>query len=293
MSTLHLPDNIKVHFAGLENMNFVDATSAMGVNYGLYSAFPFVIKRITGKTKSPLIHNVPAILSGRMRHVIQDSGIFSLLFGSFKDLATKKFIYKWYDELVEFTLEHGADVTCVEVDSQAILGVEETWRLRERMRADLPNNRIINVFHIEDEKKGLDRMIEFSDYIAIGSGVTRGKKGIYALSEYIKQRKPDIDIHLLGCTALNVLNKCNFCTSCDSISWKTPLRFGRFDDYHISDLDTQKVMQMAGEEAYNIIRKRASEQSANAFCATIEQHKRWYQKYAGNQDYNELNTLTK
>ena len=39
--------------------------------------------------------------------------------------------------------------------------------LRENERNTFPNNRIINVFHKEDGKKGLERLIEFSDYIAI------------------------------------------------------------------------------------------------------------------------------
>ncbi len=45
---------------------------------------------------------------------------------------------------------------------QAILSA--AWDFRQRMKKDLPNNRIINVFHLEDGMKGLDRMIEFAEY---------------------------------------------------------------------------------------------------------------------------------
>ena len=109
---------------------------------------------------------------------------------------------------------------------------------------------------------------------------------MFEVSSYIKEKDPSTDIHLLGCTALKTIKKCSFCTSCDSISWKSPLRFGVFDDFHISDLDTNKVKQMVGDDTWNAIRENNSEMSTNAACATIEQHKRWYEKYAGNQDYN-------
>ena len=101
------------------------------------------------------------------KHVIQDSGLFTLMFGARKGKKDESLINKWYDALIEFTLAHGMPVTCVEVDCQKVLGVDKAWEFRERMRNDLPNNRIINVFHLEDGQKGLDRLIEFSEYIAI------------------------------------------------------------------------------------------------------------------------------
>lgn len=282
---LHLPDNIKVHFAGIENMNYVNAISAMGINYGLYSAFPFIVNNVVTGRKKTYKTEVPIVLNRRLSHCIQDSGLYSLLFGAYRDKTSRQMIYRWYDELVEFTLTHAQDVTCIEVDAQAIIGVEETWKMRERIKKDLPCNRIINVFHIEDGFKGLDRMIEFSDYIAIGSGVTQNNTYTKALTEYIRNKKPSIDIHLLGCTTLKTIKKCNFCTSCDSITWKSPLRFGRIGDYHIRNLDTSKVKKMVSEDVYNSIRKTNNELSTNAICAAIEQHKRWYILNAGNQDY--------
>lgn len=285
---LHLPDNIKVHFAGVESMSYANAIKQMGVNYALYSAFPFVYKKIFSKNKTITENDllILQMLNDNMSHVIQDSGIFSLLYGSKNDLATKRNIFKWYDALVEWTLEHRANVTVVEVDCQDMLGTEVAWDLRERMRHDLPNHRIINVFHLCDGMKGLDRLIEFSDYIGVGSGVPNNSSySMYEVSSYIKSKNPDIDIHLLGCTTLKTIKKCNFCTSCDSITWKSPLRFGRIGDYHIRNIDSSKVKKMVSEEVYDSIRKTNNELSTNAICAAIEQHKRWYILNAGNQDY--------
>lgn len=285
---LHLPKNIKIHFAGLENDNFINAVTALGVNYGLFSAFPFVFKKLFGKNKklTEVELKTPKILCQRMNHVIQDSGLFSLLYGSKKELATKENIFKWYDALVEYTLEHGSGVTVVEVDCQDVLGVDIAWDLREKLKKDLPNNRIINVFHLSDGLKGLDRLIEFSDYIGVGSGEPGNSSAtMYEVSSYIKEKNESIDIHLLGCTTLKTIKKCSFCTSADSITWKSPLRFGVIGNYHISDLDTDKIKKYFGEDTYNFIRQRNSELSANAMCATIEQHKRWYEINTGEQDY--------
>lgn len=289
MSRLHLPDNIKVHFAGLEGRRFISSVTEMGVQYGLYTAFPYVYKRIFGKTDAVVDcdADVPYVLSRRMKHVIQDSGLFSLLYGKSGHLATKETVFRWYDALVEFTLEHGQDVAVVEIDCQDILGTDLAWDLRERLRRDLPDRRIINVFHLSDGLDGLDRLIEFSDYIGVGSGSPENSSySMYEVSSYIRKRKPDCDIHLLGCTNLSTIRRCSFCTSCDSISWKSPLRFGVIDDYHISDLDTDKVRSLVGERIWDTIALHGKEQSVNAYIMTIEQNKRLYERFAGNQDYS-------
>lgn len=261
----------------------------MGVNYALYSAFPFVYKKIFGKNKEITENElrIPRLLESNMTHIIQDSGLFSLLYGSKQHLADERTVFKWYDALVEWTLEHGKNITCVEIDCQDILGTDVAWDLRERMRRDLPNNRIINVFHLSDGIKGLDRLIEFSDYIGVGSGDPNNSSStMYEVSSYIKEKDASTDIHLLGCTTLKTIKKCSFCTSCDSITWKSPLRFGVIQDYHISNLDPVKVKDMVGEDTWNAIAERNSEASTTALCTTIEQHKRWYEINAGNQDFS-------
>lgn len=297
MEALHLPDNIKVHYAACEVQNQFLGVLNQGVRYGLYTCFPFVDKKVFGKTSAPIMPlrwmenpavDIPQYISKTMKHVIQDSGLFTLMFGSRKDIPkTKETVNKWYDGLVEYTLEHGCPVTCVEVDCQKILGVNEAWEFRERIKKDLPNNRIINVFHLEDGQKGLDRMIEFSDYIAISVPelrIANKKEYVPALAKYIKQRKPSIDIHLLGCTELGLLKKCSFCTSCDSSSWTSPKRYGFIEDYHVGDILQDKVKELVGEDVYNNI-EEYNHSCVGTVCLTIEYLKRKYEIFAGNQDY--------
>lgn len=290
MENLHLPDNIKVHFAGGENSRTAFTLKEMGVSYVLYSAFKEVHKKVYGKKKNETIDENPLFLNNNFKHVIQDSGLFSLLFGALKGQATKEDIYKWYDALVEYTIEHSQKVTCVEVDAQAIIGVDETWNLRERMRRDLPNNRIINVFHLQDGKDGLDRLIEFSDYIAIGAPELRTFnmfQYVYPLAKYVKEKKPEIDIHLLGCTDSKMINRCSWCSSCDSSFYLHPVRYGHLMREKVSGLDKEKIIKMIGEDRFKAINNKAegTEETNLILCASIEKEKRLYEIYAGNQDY--------
>lgn len=297
MVELHLPSNLKVHFAACEVQPQFIGLEQLGVRYGLYTCYPFVERMVFGKGKCPLIaydwqkddpyHKIPRHIIGCMRHTIQDSGLFTLMFGSQKGKKDESLINKWYDKMVEFTLENSSGATCVEVDCQKLLGVEKAWEFRERLRNDIPN-RIINVFHLEDGKRGLDRLIEFSDYIAISVPELRfaGKKDyVYPLAKYIKRKKPSIDIHLLGCTELGLLRKCRFCTSADSTSWIAGKRFGYIEGRHISSIRRDKIMDFIGGDKYKNINKYTNETNTNFLVLSIESLKRKYQKACGDQDY--------
>lgn len=298
---LHCPDNVKVHFAAGEVQNQFIAATTLGVRYSLYTCYPWVERMIFKSPKSPIMplrwqkgedtgRLIPQYINKSSIHTIQDSGLFTLMFGSQKSVQKDEaLLNKWYDGLVRFTIDHGAPVTCVEVDCQKLLGPEKAWEFRERLRRDLPErNRIINVFHLEDGRKGLDRLIEYSDYIAISVPELRfaGKKvNVPNLARYIKSRKPRIDIHLLGCTELGLLNECRFATSADSTSWISGKRFGFLKGRHIRTLSRDAVQGLVGLDAWNIIADYNSPDNTDFLCASIEILKEEYQRAAGNQDY--------
>lgn len=230
--------NIKIHFAGVEQTPVAFCiTKGSDVHYLLYSVFGYIadclgIKATRG---GRTIHSELNYL--RTKHSIMDSGLFTLMFGAHAGKRDEKQIEIWYNTLVEYVLKNKVQSTIVEVDCQKILGVEKAWELRKRMKNDLPNNRQINVFHKEDGQIGLDRMIEFSDYIAISVPELRfmGQKNyVYKLANYIKNKKPDIDIHLLGCTEIKMLKELNFCSTSDSTSWQGLNWYGFIKGHHLS-----------------------------------------------------------
>lgn len=291
-----LGDNLKVHFAGSEQIDFSMIASKAGVKYFLFTCFPFISQQfgikgfpITCKTLFP-----PAEIAKFSQHTIMDSGLFTLMFGAHKGKRDKAFLNQWMDAMIQFVLDNNIKATCVECDCQKVLGVDEAWEFRRRFR-DSISNPIINVFHYEDGNIGLDRLIEFADYIAISVPELRivkpktYKEDVYRLACYIKNRKPDIKIHLLGCTEVKMLERCNFCTTADSTSWQAVNRFGRVLGNHVKTirpevkerckqavLDTMRACSIEPTE------KRIDYYSNYYISACL--HKREYEKAAGSQD---------
>lgn len=286
--------NIKVHFAACEVMNQFYAVEKLGINYGLYTAFPFLERTVLKTKKSPIMpcdlkgpmRTIPVYIASKMKHTIQDSGLFTLMFGRHKGKKEEKLMNAWYDGLVNFTLRNNNESTCVEVDCQKILGVEKAWEYRERLARDIPN-RVINVFHKEDGLKGLDRMIEFSNYIAISVPELRflnQKNSVVGIANYIKNKKPSIDIHLLGCTELKLLKELSFCTSADSTTYIAGKRYGYIKGVHIDRIKKEEVVKLVGKEKYDFINKWNNEKNTNFLCLSIYYLNQQYTKYAGSQD---------
>lgn len=300
-------NNIKVHFAGAEQLAIFECALHAGVNYNLFTVFHFICEKF-GITGFPCIgvkdHTEKIrILKEQMkeqRHTIMDSGLFTLMFGAKAGKRDKAFIERWTDALCQFVIENNLHPTCVEVDCQKVLGVPESWEQRERMRKMLPNHRIINVFHIEDGKKGLDRLIEYSDYIAISVPEMRfvfgtGKKyeeAVIRYANYIKNKKPSIDIHLLGCTSKRLLTVCNFCTSADSTSWESVNRYGQIkcngDAHHISAIRKAHMERISAELEAAFQKRGIAKQKTmshyTAFQIAARCCKRDYTEWAGSQD---------
>jgi hypothetical protein len=290
-----LGSNIKVHFAGAEQIDHALVIHKIPVYYYLFTVFPFIAHKVGIKPFPILVKKlfVPKELEKISKHLIMDSGLFTLMFGSHAGNRDKIFLDQYFSLLINFVLTNKLTCTCVEIDCQKVLGPDAAWEYRYKMRDMLPN-RQINVFHIEDGQNGLDRMIEFSDYIAISVPEIRleklrHKESVYRLACYIKNKKPGIDIHLLGCTETELLKQCRFCTSADSTSWQQANRYGHIGNHHVSSIKPQCL-----KDAGTVVRTMFD------YCGITENphrlryysyfyvsgliHKRRYENLAGNQD---------
>ena len=161
-------NNIKVHFAGSDGGEiFYAALLAAQTKYRLFSCYKYILKRRPDDDFRLPADHVIRVQDTVNRHVIQDSGLFTLMFGAGKAQAqTLESLTEWQDKLIAFVQQNNLRCTCVELDCQKVLGVREAWYFRERMKKLLDNPQI-NVFHFEDGMQGLDSLIDFSDYIAL------------------------------------------------------------------------------------------------------------------------------
>lgn len=298
--------NVKVHFAGCEEL-LRGSVIYKGANhkYGLFTAFPFICDMLKIKHGFPnygFTYNEVAQLNDKNSiHCIQDSGLFSLMFGSFSGDKNIHLINKWVDALIELTAINEYKGSYVEVDCQKIFGIEKAWEYRIKMKKELPNNRQINVFHKEDGQKGLDRMIEFSDYIAISVPELRAlgqKNYTNKIAHYIKNKKPSIDIHLLGCTENKLLKELNFCSSTDSTSWVSINRFGwfKYNDgkktygikkSNINEIELLKNYAEKVEKIFEDLKRPKTKSNIIYHCMYLMQVDyliKQYSHYAGPQD---------
>jgi len=291
---------LKVHFAGAEQIDFALCLAGVGVRYMLFSVFPFICDqfKISGYpvTSKKLRDVVPSVLEKACKSVIMDSGLFTLMFGAHAGKRDRKFMNRWYDALVKYVCDQKYKGVVVEIDSQKVLGPRSAWDYRRRMKRDLPN-RIINVFHIEDGQKGLDRLIDFSEYIAISVPELRatGRKGYcMRLVRYIKSRKPDIDIHLLGCTEAGLLKSGRHCTSSDSTSWQQINRYGSISIGGLKlmhcQMDKDAVVDKYGSIVNGVLRRCGIEVNDkrllyySGYCLAGEVLKSKYASIIGSQE---------
>lgn len=294
--------NIKVHFAGLENQDFAEVLHICGgIKYSLFTVFPFIAHKLNIKPMKMKTCTTESVryLNKASRHSIMDSGLFTLMFGAHAGKRTEKEIEIWYNSLIEFVNENKVLSTCVEVDCQKVLGVKKAWEYRKKMQKDI-TNKIINVFHKEDGQKGLDELIEFSDYIAISVPELRAigqKNYTEKIANYIKTKKPSIDIHLLGCTENKLLKNLNFCSSSDSTSWQQVNRYGqlKYNDgiktlaIKNSQIDINLLKKRYLNDITNILMKwmEVTEKRIDyysKYALASELLKKQYTNYAGSQD---------
>lgn len=290
-------ENIKIHFAGLESMPHTLLAHKAGVKYGLLTIFPFIAKKFGIKGFS--MESKPEVFQVHnelMNRSICDSGLFTLMFGAHAGKRDKEFLEKWLHEYTEFIKETGYKGACVEIDCQKILGVEEAWYFRRKMKLLLPNNEIINVFHLEDGIEGFKKMVEFSSYIAISVPELRihrpksYKDLTFQLACLAKKIKPNIKIHLLGCTEKKILEKCTFCTSADSTSWISPVRYGNMSQVkagtsrkHYQNNDFTQINAYMAERGYVIKNEKAKDMYYISYI-TIKHVKEKYAKICGSQE---------
>lgn len=89
--------NIKVHFAGSDGEEiFYAALCAAKTRYRLYSCYKYIVNKSPDADFRLPANHVIKVQDRENRHVIQDSGLFTLMFGKGKNQRqTRETLTQW------------------------------------------------------------------------------------------------------------------------------------------------------------------------------------------------------
>lgn len=259
---------LKVHYAGSEQFIFTASLQVAGVRYGLFTVFPCICESVGlkavvmgRKALKCSFNELPLLISNQNKHTIMDSGIFALAYGQAKNKVSTNIIHKWYDSYIRFINDFVPScVPIVEVDCQSVISPDAAWDFRRKLTKDVPLHEKINVWHFEDKKRGLDEIIDFSSYIGFSIPEynrilkTNYRDFVKKLVIYTKKRKPNIKIHLLGCTSKEILTQLNeLVDSVDSTGWISAGKYGGRNK-----IEKAIVSRECGYEEYDLCLKSLS-----------------------------------
>lgn len=165
---------------------------------------------------------------------IMDSGLFTMMFGAgSKETYSEAMLQDYTDQYISNILSIGYEHYIVEMDVHKLLGVKKLEEFRRKFMLRYPIEKTIYVWHIENEIEGWRKMAKTYPYIALSIPELR----IVMKAKYIKdfiakmiriaqEINPDIKIHLLGCTSVDLLQQSGY-YSADSTSWQASFRWGK------------------------------------------------------------------
>lgn len=213
---------MKVHFADSGCFGNAKLLSNCGVRYTLQTYHQIA-------KKNDKLSESYDFLNNKFRHIIIDSGLFSIMFGCDKNKPfNEKIATDWMNKYINYIRNAPfKNASYVECDVQKKLSKETAWEFRRYMKAQLPDKQLINVYHLEDGNP--DSLIEYASYIAISIPELKfniSRNEMLKLCRYITRKATNkgIKIHLLGCSDLKMLKEFSFCYSCDSTNWSFQTR---------------------------------------------------------------------
>lgn len=228
-------DEMRIHFADARVVSRTKLLSLMGHHPYRLVSYYYLKNMRDPKTTLEALVTTP-------QNLIVDSGLYSLMFGS--EQGT---IPSTYEAYREYTLRYIDDMQkwcpdcyIVEADTQRLLGMDATFKLREEFEP--LGSRVMYVWHQPEGLDGLVKLAKEVDYVGIGlpelrmiasgGGTPVGQpKIVNKMCEDLLRRVHEAcgdsppRIHLLGCTVQNLMTT-SLAWSCDSTSWLSGIRFG-------------------------------------------------------------------
>lgn len=213
--------------------------AAVGVTNGLRTSWSDVTKLMkgnkTGLFKYTWLKDI-ILRPAESTIALFDSGLFSVfgLVKKDKSFDVAKFFesyapaYRDYINLVMNEVPENSKKHCffVNLDTEFLFGIEKTSQFNDMLLKNCPAGSIVGTYHAADGKKYLDELIEKFDFIAVADGHsfeddTKALNYVQATCEYIKNKRPEIKIHVLGRSDTDLFKAVgNLADTCDSSSYR-------------------------------------------------------------------------
>ncbi|WP_438979922.1 hypothetical protein [Polynucleobacter sp.] len=209
------------YFLGVQNNSKFDYTTFENHNYILFSYYYFNLPHIVKKVLSDIPDH----------EIIIDSGAFSA-WNSNKSVAIEdveqfyKYVYSIRPDAHFINLDKIPGARGRKPSEQeASEACEYSWKNYLRLRKI--TDKILPVFHEDDEWKYLQMMKDETDYIAISpANDSHTKKRIVWLDRVYGDLKADYKTHGLAATSEKLLKRYPF-YSVDSVNYRAPAMYGR------------------------------------------------------------------
>lgn len=294
-------DNIKVYFASAENIQNQAGIRYGGVHYALFSAYPLIAKKMKLKCASFMNgavierDEIPAVTSRNFKHVIMDSGIYTLAYGGMQNkLNDFELWYDYYTHMMDMVKTLPSNITVAEFDCQDALGIQTAWDMRNEMRKWYPDRDVINIWHpYSDGVEGLYKLIEYTNYLGlpVRGFLSKGDNLTRILME-VQRRKPGLRVHLFGGTSRKALTQGRqLAYSADSTAWNEGTRYGTISHMkkrhinHAVKLVDDNRLAKATEGLLDLTKATpATIFSVKAAAISAEINKRAYAVWAGDQE---------
>lgn len=219
---------MKVYFAGMENIYNSYKTPPKKTD-NIFCTFFYpnsTVKFLKDISKDKGHEGIITIDSGA-HSFFGYAGTSTAAHHNNKDKSEMPDPYLYFEKYLSFIKEHYEKISYfVELDIQAIVGMDQVWKWRERMSKEGVYDKCIPVIHSIDSTDVYKRTLDTLESGYIGLEGLRNKKINLPYMKILKEcYERNIKVHGFALTASEITTKYPF-FSVDSTTWTAPVRYG-------------------------------------------------------------------
>ena len=203
---------MRMFMAGCDTVKFAKTNLVADHPYCLASYYNGILNQKDAQLSKVIIE-----MAKRGANWIMDSGLFTMMFGAESHrVFSAQDLHAYTDRYIETMQATGFPGDIVEMDVHKVLGMGELKSFRDKFEQRWGTERTIFVWHREETEQGWRDMTKRYPYVALsipelrivcGRNAKLLKHFIAKMLTMAKEQNPNIKVHLLGCTQMNLLEQ--------------------------------------------------------------------------------------